>query len=341
MASANDTFSAPSAEQQRVLTLAEAALQHYALGLTIPTFLQHNAGVVFRVEAPERGRAYLLKLHERIGSGSNPSAAQLEAGLRWLAEIARETDLVVQAPIPTTAGPFVSQVFSTDGMPISCTLQAWVEGEPPHGDLSEQQVRQIGAVMAKLHHYSRQHPVSRDLAAMQHDAVALQRNVALLGTALDTTLLPGHAWDVLVAAQDRIVALMSRLGTAPEVWGPVHGDLHYDNVLFSGDEVRLIDMTGLRLAHYAYDIGVTLYHIFYQGPQIRRAFFEGYQQRAPLPEGYQRLVEAFVTYAAIDNLAWNSTIPEQRVSALFRGNVQQLIDTFCRSVAEGRPFLFS
>jgi len=305
--------------------------------LTIPTFLQHNAGAVFRVEAPERGQAYLLKLHDRIGSGTNPSAAQLEAGLRWLADVARETDLVVQEPIPTIAGPFVSQVFGSDGVPISCTLQAWVEGEPPHGDLSEQQVRQIGALMAKLHHYSQHHPVSPDLPALRHDDAALQDNVALLRTALDITLLPPDASGVLIAAQDRIVTLMNGLGTAPAVWGPVHGDLHYDNLLFYRDEVRPIDMTSLRLAHYAYDIGVTLYHIFHQGPQMRHAFFEGYQQHATLPEAYERLIEAFVVYAAIDNLAWNSTIPAQRESALFRRNMQQFIDIFCRPVAEGLP----
>lgn len=32
--------------------LAELALQHYALGATHLTFIQHNAGIVFHVEAP-------------------------------------------------------------------------------------------------------------------------------------------------------------------------------------------------------------------------------------------------------------------------------------------------
>jgi Ser/Thr protein kinase RdoA (MazF antagonist) len=113
-------------------------------------------------------------------------------------------------------------------------------------------------------------------------------------------------------------------------------DLRRERALSAEDE-----MTSLRLAHYAYDIGVTLYHIFHQGPQMRHTFFAGYQQHAPLPEEYQRLVEAFVTYAAIDNLAWNSMIPEQRGSTLFRRDLNQLVETCCRPVAERRPFLFS
>ena len=54
--------------------LAERALQHYALGATQLTFIQHNAGVVFHVEAPTLGQVYLLKMHARVGAGSNLSA---------------------------------------------------------------------------------------------------------------------------------------------------------------------------------------------------------------------------------------------------------------------------
>ena len=60
-----------------------------------------------------------------------------------------------------------------------------------------------------------------------------------------------------------------------------------------------------------------------------------------LSEGDLRAIEAFVAYAAIDNLAWNSTIPEQAASALFRHNLQQLVEQFCTPVAERRPFLFT
>jgi len=330
------------ADQRRwYLALAEVALQHYGLGSTTPTFIQHNAGIVFRVAAPRTGRAYLLKLHARTGAGANPSAEQLEAGLRWLADLAAATDVVVQVPVPTTTGQFVSQVVP-EGLPaINCTLQQWVEGEPPHGHFTAHQVRQIGTLMAKLHAYSAQHPLPAGVPAMQHDAAELERNVGILRTALDPTVLPPKGAAVIRAAQERLAALMASLGTQPKVWGPVHGDLHHDNLLFYRDEVRPIDFTGLRLAHFAYDIAVTLYHIFYQGAAIRRTFLDGYHHTFPWPNAYLPYVEAFVAYAAIDNLAWNSTIAEQAGSQGFRRNLQQLIATFCMPLAEGRPFLFS
>jgi Ser/Thr protein kinase RdoA (MazF antagonist) len=326
---------------QPYVELAEQALQHYALGATQLTFIQHNAGVVFRIDAPAMGRPYLLKLHERIGGGSNPSAAQLEVGLGWLASLGRETDLVVQTPVTNTSGHFVSQLHTSDATPICCTVQHWVEGKLPKGDFTAGQAMQIGVVMAKLHTHSQQHPLVQDLPAVRHDASALAENIRTLRLKLDQALLPTTAFAVIVAAHQEITTIMTKLGMASDVWGPVHGDLHYDNLLLDGAEVRPIDFTGLRLAHYLYDIGVTIYHIYHQGPGIRRAFMEGYRHIRPLPEANRRAIEAFVAYAAIDNIAWNSTIPDQAASALFRCNLQQLIEQFCSSVAERRPFLFS
>ena len=327
--------------EQRYRPLAATALRHYALGPVVPTFIQHNAGIVFRVAAPTMGRTYLLKLHDRAGAGANPPPEQLEAGLRWLADLAHGTGLTLQEPVATIAGPFVCQIRDADRGPIPGTLQHWVAGEPPHGDFTARQVWHIGALLATLHAYSHRHPVPTDVPALRHDADALDRNVALLRSVLDPTLLPPAASARFVVAQAEITVLLEQLGEAPAVWGPVHGDLHHDNLLFVGDEVRPIDFTGLRLAHYAYDLGVTLYHIFYQAPAIRRALLAGYQQGRALPLGAPRVLEAFVTYAAINNLAWNSTIPDQVASPLFQRNLQQLIATFCTQVAAGRPFLFA
>ena len=327
--------------EQPYLDLAEQALQHYALGATQLTFIQHNAGLVFRVEAPAMGRPYLLKLHQRVGAGTNPSAAQLEVGLGWLASVGRETNLIVQTPVANTAGHFVSQLRMGDATPICCTVQHWLEGTLPNGDFSASQARQIGAVLATLHAHSQQHPLAQGLPALHHDASALREHVHTLRVALDHDILPPESFDVIVAAHQQIATLMATLGTAPAMWGAVHGDLHYDNILLHGAEIRPIDFTGLRLAHYFYDIGVSIYHIYHQGPGIRRTLIEGYQHIRALPEADLRAVEAFVAYAAIDNLAWNSTIPEQAASALFRRNLQQLVERFCSNVAEGRPFLFS
>jgi len=329
----------PAPAQQADLTLAEAALQHYQLGETHPTFIQHNAAIVFRVEAPIQERCYLLKLHTRRGTGSNPSLAQLDAGMRWLAAVARETDLVVQTPVPTSAGRFVCQIATGTSEPVTATLQHWLEGSPPNGDFTLPQARQLGRSMAKLHRHSQQHPQPPEVPALRHDANALASHIQTLCTTLDRAMLSAEAQAVLLAAQAEITRRMSELGTAPDVWGPVHGDLHYDNVLLIQDDIAPIDFTGVRLAHYLHDIGVTVYHTYHQGPELRRAFLAGYQELRRIPVHYIQFLDAFVTAAAIENIAWNCTIVGQVDSALFQRNLRQLIEMFCTSLIEGRTVL--
>ena len=125
-------------------------------------------------------------------------------------------------------------------------------------------------------------------------------------------------YSLIEKASDQIEKLLIRLGKSKSVWGPVHGDLHHDNILFYEGQAHPIDFDGLQLAHYYYDLGVMLYHVYYQDPEIRRALLVGYECVRKLPENYQAYLEAFVIYSAINNLAWNLTIPSEKTSQLLR-----------------------
>lgn len=333
---------ASSGELSFYQALAEAALEHYALGAADITFVQHNAGLVFHVITRKTKQHFVLKIHKRVGVGNNPTSEELEPGLQWLADFAQANDVTVQTPICTYTGQFVGHVFlPPDVTPVACTLQQWVDGCLPRGDFSVQQAYALGKITAKLHAFSSTYKLATASSATHHDVHALHRNIRLLRETLPPTLLSSQEYSTLLAAEQRITELMAALGRHSLVWGPIHGDIHYDNVLLYEEEVRLIDFTGLRLAHYLYDIGVTMYHIFHQGSNIRRSYFSGYNDVFVLPRLHEECIEAFIAYAAIDNLAWNCTLPEQVASPLFRQNMNNLIHRYCRSVAHKQSFLFS
>lgn len=324
------------------LPMVKAVLQNYSLGAVKIAFIQHNAGIVFRITSRETGQQYLLKIHKRVGTGEDPLAEQLEPGLHWLAALGQASNVVVQAPIATNTGSFAGQIMlPSSRQPVSYTLQQWVDGDVPNGDFTQQQVYEIGSMMAKIHAFSSTYPLAHNVPAMRHDTQALHSNIRRLRTLLPPALLSNHDFDILLAGGKRITEYLTELGEHSSVWGPVHGDVHYDNVLIHKQEMRPIDFTGLRLAHYVLDIGVTMYHIFHQGSPIRKAFFSGYQQIYNLPKNYELLVEACIAYAAIDNLAWNCSIPEQQNAPLFQRNLQNLINNYCACIAQGQRFLFS
>ena len=323
----------------RHMSLARSALQQYAIDVDEIAFIQHNAGVVFRVTTTAHHQ-YLLKIHKRVGAGDNPSPAQLEPGLKWLNAMSQTTDVVVQKPVPTRNGPFVAQVADAPAAtPLSCTLQRWIDGDPPHGDFTQDQAHQLGRMTGKLHAWSSSYGQRNSPTATYHDAQSLHTNIALLLEHVPQLSTRDVA--LITAAEQRIAGYMQDLGRDASVWGPVHGDLHYDNVLIYGNEIRPIDFDGLRLAHYLYDLGVTVYHTYHQGAQLRHALFAGYQQTYALPAMYQHYVEGFVAYAAIDNVAWNCTIPEQLQSPYFHKNLDHLVNRYCLAIAQGQHFLFS
>jgi Ser/Thr protein kinase RdoA (MazF antagonist) len=142
-----------------------------------------------------------------------------------------------------------------------------------------------------------------------------------------------------IHAAEQIIAQMEALGQSADVWGPIHGDLHYDNLVINAEGVHPIDFTGLYYGHYLYDLGVTVYHTFYQGGQLREALFAGYRELWQLPTGFRRTTEGFVIAAALANLAWNSTIPSQVASKLFQDNLHDLVHVFCTPFILGAPFL--
>lgn len=324
------------------LPLVEAALENYSLGRVNIAFIQHNAGIVLHVTSQETGNQYLLKIHQRVGTGEDPSPEQLEPGLHWLSALAQATDIVVQTPIATNTGSFVGQIkLPSMVQPVSCTLQQWVDGHLPNGDFTEQHAFEIGKMMAKIHAFGSTYPLADNISAIRQDTQALHSSINCLRRLLPLSLLSDHDFDILVAAEQRIAEYLDELGTHSSVWGPIHGDVHYDNVLIHQQEIRPIDFTGLRLANYVYDIGVTMYHIFYQGSHLRQMFFAGYQQIYHLPRKYEQFVEACIAYAAIDNIAWNSAIPEQQTAPLFQRNLWDLINNYCRMVAQGQRFLYS
>jgi Ser/Thr protein kinase RdoA (MazF antagonist) len=171
------------------------------------------------------------------------------------------------------------------------------------------------------------------------DVAGLQAAVAQLRQGVGFGLLTPAQMAQVEAASQRIMELMEQLGYGPTVWGAVHGDLHQGNLLFYGAQACAIDYSGCQ-AHYLYDLGVTLYHLFYQEVSIRRALIEGYHQifdRLALPD---EQLDAFMTAAAIANNGFQMTIPGHRESALNLRNLHQLTDLFCVHLVNNVPLVF-
>lgn len=70
---------------------------------------------------PGTGRRFLLKIAEPVGEGGVDAPERFRWTLGWLAALARDTDLVVQEPIPNREGGFLTAVPVEDlAAPFLC-----------------------------------------------------------------------------------------------------------------------------------------------------------------------------------------------------------------------------
>jgi Ser/Thr protein kinase RdoA (MazF antagonist) len=325
-------------KQARYQQLALACLAHYPALAGKVTFVAHNAGIVYLIEAAH-GK-FLLKIAEAIGEGAGYAYPEyLNTGFRWLDAIARETDMIVQQPVASQPGQFVTEVVFEDlSQPFYCSIQRWLDGQHPR-DPSATQVYQVGAMMAQLHNHGSQWIQGKTLTAWKFDGTWLRENLEVFAKVKALAILSEAEWINVEKAVDRIQQIMQTIGTASEVWGPVHGDIHHQNLLvLDSGKICPIDFGPLVFAHYGYDLGVPLYHLMYLDAATRQSLIAGYQTNRDLTALPDMSLEAFLCMTALANLAFNVELPDQRTSALFIRNVREFAAIFCHNLIHNMPF---
>jgi Ser/Thr protein kinase RdoA (MazF antagonist) len=90
------------------------------------------------------------------------------------------------------------------------------------------------------------------------------------------------------------------------VFGLVHGDLHFFNVLFGGGEARAIDFDDAGWGHYVGDLAAPLEAL--EGrpdyPALRAALLAGYRSVRPLPAAQEAHLPAFLAVRRLVLLGW-------------------------------------
>ena len=316
--------------------IAADALQFFDLAKPVASFLGHNAAISYRIEIDDEPQ-YVLKVHLPVGTSEPGPVAELDAVLRCLNRLAGSTSLALPEPIPDRDGRLLVPVRTPDrAEPVWCSLHRWVSGEHVRGDLSLAQLTAIGAMTGTLHRGSAD-PDSVVEGLLRFTGSWMAWAVEQLEAAVPIGLLDRRDSAVIGAAADHLTRRWS-LPDSTEPWGVVHGDLHHENLLFDGDVVRPIDFDGMHLAPYSHDLGCTLYHVHYQGHEAAQAYLDGYRSTTGRDEWTTGELDAALVCAAMNNLAFQVTIPAQH-GPLLQKNLNQLAHDFAPALLAGRPIV--
>ena len=337
------------ARLERAVALAGLALGRYGLRDARLSPLSHGFKQVFLVESPTRGR-FVLRMYgvpPKVGEGerSDPryrtgpglrSPETIEAQLLWLSALRRETDLAVPEPVPLPGGSLVGEVSFADLPPWDALLRRvsarrrklyrpdhplrrfallrWVPGEnkeaPTSTDLSR-----AGELVAGLHDHTERYSPPDASALPRWDWRWSFGTSAPLWEEGEAFYSTGEM-AVFEEASRRVRESLEGLGYESGVFGPIHRDLNFRNLLFedragAGQEaVGATDFDQCGFGHYLFDLSVVLRSLRNlqrrsgrsepTEERAREALFGGYERARGLPPDYE---SRLVTFDAVQKVA--------------------------------------
>lgn len=289
---------------RRLRRLAIEALASYNLGDFKLQPIQHRHNTTFLVRAG--GRRYVF----RVNRPGHRDLALFRSELMWLDAIARETELVVPAPVADRDGNLLT-VASTPGVPEPrvCALFRWVKGRfCSQHDLTGRHLERVGRLMGRLHCHAEGFAPPPGFTRIRWDAEGLLGGVCG-GTVAQAKAVLDPARRVAVDRAEPITRrAMEQLGEAPSVFGLIHGDLHQMNYVFLKGEARALDFDDCGWGYYLGDMGATLGPLVSRKdfPSLRDAFLHGYRDVRPLDSGHERMLTSFLIADRLKIAVWMS-----------------------------------
>jgi Ser/Thr protein kinase RdoA (MazF antagonist) len=329
-----DGFASLSRRRQlsRLRRLGQTALAGYGLEGAQLTLQRYEHNATFRVDA--RDGPYLL----RINRPGVHTPDTIGSEMAWLTALRRDTDLRVPEPVAADNGQFFA-VARHPGVPQPrvCVLLHWLDGRFIDRRLAPEHLWRVGALAGRLQeHASTWMPGSgflrprvdtltseAKLSSMAPSAARARdgdqptpedsdralRLVEALVSTVDAALC--------ARALEIVWASTRALAKETSAFGLIHGDLHYENVLFHRGQAQAIDFDDCGWGFHLYDLAVVLCELELRPryKELRAALLDAYAKTRPLPEDHAIHLEALSVLRRMQILLW---ILQSRDEVAFR-----------------------
>ena len=268
-------------EHERLREAAQQAVAPFGFDAHEVELVSHYVNTVFRLTT-ESGD-YAVRIHRARGRGTTQVAGEVA----WLDALAGEADIRVPGVRRTLDGKAVVSVSIPEkGRTFPVTVVDWLPGQPIGGQKGSHHFEELGRMTAVLHRHARtwRLPVGFDRPTYDRRSVfgeVVPDRIAEVVGAVSGKVVN----EALAALERQLQEVQEVLGTGTDVFGLVHGDLSFGNVLFDGERASPIDFDDCGFGYYLHDLAVPLAGAFgSQGFAERyHAFLRGYRQVSPLP----------------------------------------------------------
>jgi len=267
-----DCGATPRTSDLRALTLA--ALRDQGIATRRLRWMGQHASHLFRCDTTDGERLVI-----RVCLPGVQTDAEVDAGLIWLAALARDTDLTI--PVARFSVRAATPQLPGGGR---CIGFSWIEGRRCRYPPSRRLVADLGRVLATLHGHAQGFRPPPGFTRPELDIQRLTWAGTWHASRLATEPIDPAIRRLLSEAAGRVEEVLARLGQDQAGYGLIHADLHLDNVLEHHGQARPIDFEDTSWGHYALDLAITAASI---PDALHPVLLHGYQTVRPLPPGYE------------------------------------------------------
>lgn len=281
--------------------LVADAIARFGLGTQADvTFVRHGENTTYKIAGP-RGRRFALRLH-RPGY-QTPEAIRSE--LAWM-ESLRSSGVRTPAPVLGIDGDPI-QTVTASGCGRTAVLFEWIDGVALSEVADVEPWERLGELIARVHSHARvwEHPAWFTRPAW--DAEALVGDDPRWGPPDPDRILEADDRTALEACRAEVHRRMDALGTTPDRFGLIHGDLGFANVLVSDDgTLTIIDFDDSGYGWYVHEFACVLYPLEGTGElgDRRDALLAGYRRVGEFPDESLSELPTFLMARRIQTLGW-------------------------------------
>ena len=266
-------------------------------------------------------RAANEKLVIRVHRAGYHSDAELRSEWQWITGL-KEYGVLTPEPRCSRNGRMF-EIVESPGVPEPRQVDVvdWIEGEQL-GSVEEglegspDQIRArfetLGSAMAKMHNHASQWQAPEGFTRHAWDVDGLTGEAPFWGRFWELPALSARQRDMMLEVRDRLRAGLTELGTAPDIYGLIHADLVFENVLTGADGIRVIDFDDCGYGWHLFDIATSI--IFLRGTghfaMAKEALVAGYRQNRLLPDDHLAWFPVLLMARATTYLGWMHTRSE-------------------------------
>lgn len=295
----------------RLRRLAQAALATYNLPPARLTLLVHLFNTTFQVDTSD-GQRYVMRINRSIASTVEGVLSELE----WLTALRRDTRLEVPRPVQTGEGALLTVASTPDlSRPNICVLFRWMPGRKIRLGLTPGHLEQVGELMAHIQNHASQweRPPSFKRGRVDWPIKSAQWKPDPFAPEILSDIYDLVAETLSQAEAEQINAVFERarsaqkaLGTGKDVFGLIHADLHYGNLLFAPGTLRAIDFDDCGFGSVLYDPAVMLNALIGRPnyTELRIGLLAGYRRARPLPSDVEAYLNTFIALRQAQDIVW-------------------------------------